>query len=96
MLANFDALGLGVWRIVTVQSQAQSAAAEDPTFWAWIAQVNGWMQAMATWQVGVSAAFAAWLPTLPAEQALKAALILVAAPGAPPAAPPTSLTGRVR
>jgi len=51
---------------------------------------------MATWQAGVSAAFAAWAPTLPAEQALRLALVGVAPPGAPPAAPPTSLTGRVR
>jgi len=95
VLANFDALGLGIWRIVTVRSEARSSAVEDPVFWAWVTQVNTWILAMAAWQAGVSAAFLAWAPTLPAEQALKVALAGVPAPGAPPAAPPASITGKV-
>jgi hypothetical protein len=94
--ANFDALGLAIFRIATVHGEAHSSATEDAAFWTWVSAVNAWLVALGAWQTGLSAAFVAWAPTLPAEQALRLALLAVPPPGAPPAAAPASLTGRVR
>jgi hypothetical protein len=94
--ANFDALGLAIFRIATLHGETHSTAAEDAAFWSWVSAVSAWLAAVGVWQAGMAAAFTAWAPTLPAEQAVRLALTAVPVPGPPPGAPPTSLTGRVR
>ena len=92
---NLAALGLAVYRIATVHADTISDSTTDATFWQWVSDVNAWLSKLSTWQKGVAQAFAAWTPTLPAEQALKTALIAVADPGSPPASAPTALKGEI-
>lgn len=92
---NLGALGLAVYRIATVHAETNSDAATDAAFWQWVSDVNAWLSKLSTWQKGVAQAFAAWTPTLPAEQALKTALIAVSDPGSPPASAPTALKGEI-
>lgn len=92
---NLEALGEAVFRIATVHAETVADSASDAQFWAWVAGVQTWVTALAAWQTGVRAAFAAWTPTQPAEQALKTALLAVAVPPAPPAAAPTALRGTI-
>jgi hypothetical protein len=93
--ANFGALGQAIYRIATVHAETASDAASDAAFWQWVSDVNAWLAALSNWQNGVALAFAAWAPTLPAEQALRAALTAVAGPGVLPAVTPTGLRGRI-
>lgn len=92
---NLEALGQAVYRIATVHAETVSDAGSDAQFWAWVNGVQTWVTALAAWQTGVRAAFNAWTPTLPAEQALRAALLAVAVPPAPPGAAPTAQRGVV-
>ncbi|MEU4713976.1 hypothetical protein AB0F73_10050 [Micromonospora purpureochromogenes] len=93
---NFDALGDGVWRILTVDAETISSAAQDPMFWAFITNLRTEIEQLRAFDAGLKTAFAAWDPTLPASgTALKTALAALAVPGSTPAAP-TRLDGRVR
>jgi hypothetical protein len=93
---NLEALGQAVFRIATVRAETVSDAASDAAFWQWVGEVQTWVTALAAWQTGLRAAFAAWTPTLPAEVALKAALLLLAVPPVPPTAPPNALRGTIK
>jgi hypothetical protein len=93
---NFDALGDGVWRILTLDAETISAAAQDPVFWAFIANLRTEIEQLRAFDAGLKTAFAAWDPTLPASgTTLKAALATLAVPGSTPAAP-ARLNGKVQ
>ncbi|MEV0429634.1 hypothetical protein [Micromonospora sp. NPDC050495] len=93
---NFDALGDGVWRILTQDAETISAAAQDPTFWAFLAALRTEVEQLRAFDAGLRAAFAAWDPTLPASGAtLKAAIAALSVPASTPTAP-TGLSGRIR
>lgn len=92
---NFGALGNGVYSILVSHAETGTAAAQDPAYWKWVADVNAWLTALSSWQQGVMAAVNTWAPTLPAEQALKAALMALSKPGAPPVSAPVKLQGKI-
>jgi hypothetical protein len=92
---SFTPMADAVYRIVAVSAKVNADAATDTAFWQWVASVNAWLAALASWQNGVAQAFAAWAPTQPAEQNLKNALMSVTQPGPPPTNAPISLTGRI-
>jgi hypothetical protein len=92
---NLEALGQAVFKIATVHAETVANGASDAQFWAWVAGVQAWVTDLAAWQTGVRAAFNAWTPAQPAEQTLKAALLAVPDPPAPPAAAPTALRGTI-
>jgi hypothetical protein len=86
--ANLGALGLAVYRTLTVDAETVADGTSDAAFWQWVAAVQAWMTA-------VTQAIAAWVPATAPELALKAALTAVPGPGAPPNSAPTSVTGRI-
>jgi hypothetical protein len=92
---NLEALGQAVFRIATVHAESVTDTTSDAAFWQWVADVQNWVTALATWQTGLRSAFSAWAPVQPAEQALKTALLAVAVPPAPPSAAPSSLRGAI-
>lgn len=81
---NLNALGKAVHTIATARAEVQSDAAASAAFWQWIAAVQAWMGAMATWQTAVTTAVNGLAPGA------------VPPPTPPPAAAPTSLVGRLR
>jgi hypothetical protein len=85
---NLDALGLAVYRTLTVDAETVSDSASDAAFWQWVAAVQAWITA-------VTQAITTWTPSTPSEVALKTALTAVPGPGAPPASAPTSARGRI-
>jgi hypothetical protein len=91
--ANLGALGEAVRRIATLHADTSSSSTVDATFWTWIATINTWLNALSTWQVGVATAFQNWTPG--SDAAFRNAVIGLAAPGLPPTAAPTSLTGKI-
>jgi hypothetical protein len=93
---NLDALGWAVIRTLTEHAEPFSDAAADAAFWNWATAVNNWLKALSAWQTGVTNAFKNWTPATAAEANLKNAVVGVPAPGAPPAAAPAALKGRVR
>ncbi|KUJ69070.1 hypothetical protein ACZ90_14615 [Streptomyces albus subsp. albus] len=82
--ANLDALGLAVYRTLTVNAKASSDSSGDAAFWQWVAEVQRWID-------GVSAAIQTWAAATPSEAALKAALAAVPVP----AAAPSSMKARI-
>lgn len=94
--ANFDALGDGVYKILTVHAETASAAAQDPAFWAWVTSLRTEVEALRAFEAGVKTAFAAWDPTVPASgTTLKGAIAALTVPGSTAAAP-ASLKGKVQ
>jgi len=93
---NFDALGDGVWRILTVDAETFSTTTQDSVFWAFIATLRTEIEQLRAFDAGLKTAFAAWDPTLPASgTTLKTAIAALTVPTSTPAAP-TGLTGRIR
>lgn len=93
---NFDALGDGVWRILTVDAETLTAAAQDPVFWTFVSTLRGEVEQLRAFDQGLKAAFAAWDPAVPASgTTLKGAIAALTVPGTTPAAP-TALRGRVQ
>ncbi|MFZ3561356.1 hypothetical protein [Streptomyces sp. BH055] len=93
---NFDALGQAVHRILTVDAETFSAAAQDPAFWTFLLDVRAEVEQLRAFDANLKAAFAAWDPALPASGAtLKATIAGLAVPTTTPAAP-TSLKGELR
>jgi len=92
---NLGALGQAVFQIATVHAEMVSDGVTDAAFWQWIIDANAWLSALATWQQGIAQAFVDWMPTQPAEQALRADLIAVPSPGSPPVFTPTNLRGKI-
>jgi hypothetical protein len=90
---NFEALGDAAFRILTVRAETLAA---DPAFFAWISAVDTYVRAVGAWQQGVRQAFSAWTPADVPGQQLRAAVLAVTVPGAPPGPAPSSLAGRVR
>ncbi len=93
---NLGALGTAVQQIATVYAETLSDATTDPAFWQWLGDLDAWLQSLSAWQTGLAAAFQAWAPVTPTEQALKASVLALAAPGPPPAGLPAELLGRIR
>jgi hypothetical protein len=93
---NFDALGDGVWRILTLDAETISTAAQDPVFWTFVATLRTEVEQLRGFDAGLKTAFAAWDPALPASGvALKAAVAALGVPGSTPAAP-TGVNGKIR
>lgn len=93
---NFDALGEGVYQILTADAETVTAAAEDAVFWAFVGNLRTELEQLRAFDAGLKSAFAAWDPASPASgTTLKAAIAALAVPGSTPAAP-TSLRGRLR
>ncbi|MEV0644201.1 hypothetical protein AB0I28_02945 [Phytomonospora sp. NPDC050363] len=93
---NFDALGEGVWRILTADAETISAAAQDPVFWAFIGALRTEVEQLRAFDNGLKAAFAAWDPAVPATGlTLKSAVAALGVPGSTPAAP-ANLRGRLQ
>ncbi|MFF0445268.1 hypothetical protein ACFYT4_02420 [Streptomyces sp. NPDC004609] len=76
--ANLGALGLAVYRTLTVNADASSDPACDTAFWQWVTEVQTWID-------GVTAAIDTWAAVTAPEAALKAALAAVPAPSGAPA-----------
>lgn len=93
---NLGAMGLAIYRIATMHAETVSGLSTDQSFWKWVADVNSWLLELENWRQGMAQAFANWSPTLPAEQALKAALMAMPSPGSPPAQAPTDLKGKIK
>ncbi|MFI6289872.1 hypothetical protein ACIBCM_34940 [Streptomyces sp. NPDC051018] len=75
--ANLSALGLAVYRTLTVNTDATSDPASDTDFWRWVGEVQTWID-------GVGTAIDTWAAATAPEAALKAALAAVPAPSAAP------------
>lgn len=93
--ANLGALGEAVYKIATVHAETRSDATADSAFWQWVGDVDNWLQDLATWQQGVTQAFADWAAAGAPNQGLKADIAALSGPGAPPS-PPTSLKGKIK
>ena len=52
---NIDALGDSVRLIIASLAEAVSDAAVDDAFWAWVSNLNAWMQSVRTWQLASEA-----------------------------------------
>ncbi|GAB3433638.1 hypothetical protein [Flindersiella endophytica] len=93
---NFDALGEAVFRILTIDAETISAAAQDSAFWQFVTDLRDEVDALRAFDAGLKTAFTAWDPALPASGAtLKNAISNLTVPGSTPAAP-ASLKGKVR
>ena len=93
---NFDALGDGVWRILTLDAETFSTTTQDSVFWAFIAALRGEVEQLRAFDAGLKTAFAAWDPTVPASgTTLRGAIAALTVPTTTPAAP-TTLIGKVR
>ena len=94
--SNFDALGDGVWRILTQDAETLSEGAQDPTFWNSIAGLRNEVEALRLFCAGVQTAFNNWNPALPASgTTLKTAITGLTVPTTTPD-PPTRLNGKIR
>ncbi len=92
---NFAALAEALFQILTAKAETSSDAAADPAFWLWAGNMVVWAQAMSTWQTSLRSAFQAWAPVNAPDQAFRTAVLALASPGAPPAAP-SSLKGKIK
>jgi hypothetical protein len=93
---NFDALGDGVWRILTQDAETFSADAQDHAFWQYLADLRAEVELLRAFAAGVQGAFAVWNPLQPATgTALKTAIAALPVPPTTPAAP-ASLRGSIR
>lgn len=93
---NLGALGQAVFRIATVHAETTSSSTQDAQFWQWVADVNDWLDDMATWQAAVRTAFNNWTPNGASEVALRNAMLALTSPPAPPVSAPINLRGRVQ
>lgn len=92
---NFEALGEGVFRILTQDALPSSAPVQDPAFWGWVTQLTALVGELRSWQLAVEAAIAAWDPAVPASGAtLKSTIAALPDPRTLPTAP-SALTGRL-
>jgi hypothetical protein len=92
---NLLALGAAVRTILIDPADTVSDAAEDTGYWQWVAALGAWATQMEAWRAGVRAAFSAWAPADAPGIALKAAVLGVQQPAAPPPPSPTQLRGRI-
>jgi hypothetical protein len=93
---NFDALGDGVWRILTQDAETFSADAQDHAFWQFLAGLRTEVELLRAFAVGVQGAFAGWNPAQPASgNTLKTAIAGLTVPPSTPAAP-ASLRGSIQ
>ena len=93
---NFDALGDGVGRILTLDAETTSASAQDPAFWAFVGALRTEVEALRAFDAALKNAFAAWDPAAPASGVtLKNAIAGLSVPTSTPVAPAT-LPGKIR
>ena len=93
---NFDALGEGVFRILSQDAETFSNRDHDTAFWDFISALRTEIDQLRAFDAGLRAAFAAWDPALPASgTTLKSAIAALVVPASTPAAP-TGLNGRIQ
>jgi hypothetical protein len=93
---NFDALGEGVFRILTRDARTTSVAADDPAFWGFVEELLDEVESLRAFDAGLKVAFAAWNPAAPASgTALKTAIAALTVPDSTPSVP-TGLSGKIR
>jgi hypothetical protein len=93
---NFDALGEGIFQILTADAETFSATAQDSTFWTFLGELRSEVEQLRAFDAGLKNAFAAWDPALPSSGVtLKATIAALVVPGTTPATP-ASLKGKVR
>src|SRR6266540_2948242 len=64
---NFDALGDGVYQILTSDAETITAAAQDPVFWTFLGSLRAEVEQLRAFHAGLKSAIAAWDPSLPAS-----------------------------
>ncbi|GLZ78615.1 hypothetical protein Afil01_34220 [Actinorhabdospora filicis] len=93
---NFDALGQGVYKILTADAETVSDTAADSPYWTYVTALRNEVEQLRAFAAGVRAAFTSWDPANPATNAaLRTAITGLAVPGSTPAAP-TTQKGRLR
>jgi hypothetical protein len=95
---NFDALGDGVYTILTDAEHAETitASAQDPVFWTFLGNLRTEVEQLRAFAVGLKNAFAAWDPAAPASGAtLKNTIAGLTVPATTPATP-ASLKGKLQ
>lgn len=92
---NFDALGQGIFKILTADAETVSDAGSDAAHWNYVAALRNEVEQLRAFAEKVKAAFQAWTPADPASVTLRSTIIALAVPASTPAAP-TTQTGRVR
>jgi hypothetical protein len=94
--SNFDALGDGVFRILTVDAETFSERALDSPFWDYISGLQAEVEALRAFNAALLAAFGAWNPTVPATTTtFRNTVATLTVPSSTPAAP-GSLKGKIR
>jgi hypothetical protein len=93
---NFDALGDGVYKILTADAETITAAAQDSQFWTFLGNLRTEVEQLRAFDAGLKTAFAAWDPSVPASgTTLKNAIAALVVPGSTPATP-VSLKGKLQ
>jgi hypothetical protein len=93
---NFDALGEGVFQILTADAETISAAAQDSTFWTFLSDLRAEVEQLRAFDANLKSAFAAWDPTLPTSGAtLKSTIAALVVPSSTPTTP-ASLKGKLQ
>jgi hypothetical protein len=93
---NFDALGDGVYKILTTDAETISAASQDPVFWVFLDNLRTEIEQLRVFDAGLKTAFAGWNPADPASgTTLKNAIAGLTVPATTPATP-TSLKGKLQ
>jgi hypothetical protein len=94
--SNFDALGDGVFRILTSDAETFSDRAQDAAFWDFVAAMRTEMDALRAFNSALLAAFNAWNPAVPATTTVfRNTVAALTVPSTTPNAP-TKLNGRIR
>jgi hypothetical protein len=93
---NFDALGDGVFRILTVKAETFSERALDSAFWDYISGLQTEVEALRAFNTALLQAFIAWNPAVPATTTtFRNTVALLTVPSSTPAAP-SSLKGKIQ
>ncbi|GAA2511374.1 hypothetical protein [Winogradskya humida] len=94
--SNFDALGDGVFRILTQGAETVSERALDPAFWDFISALRTEVEALRAFNASLLNAFINWAPATPSSTVtFRNTVAALVAPGPTPDAP-TQLNGKIR
>lgn len=93
---NFDALGDGVYKILTADAETITASAQDPAFWTFLGNLRTEVEQLRAFDAGLKTAFSAWNPADPVSGTnLKNAIANLAVPTSTPSTP-ASLKGKLQ